>query len=209
MGAFQRVVASVEELREVVLPPGALSVQKEVPLLDEHCQAFVARSPLVLVGTAAGDGRCDVSPRGGPPGFVAVLDEHRLAIPDLPGNRRLDSQRNIVENPWVGLLFVIPGLDETLRVEGRAWIVRDEDVLARCEVRGRRRALAIGVEVESAFIHCAKAFRRGQVWQPESWPDRSGMASVACMLRDHMGIDGAAEEDVQASLDHGYATTMW
>ncbi|HEX2039876.1 MAG TPA: pyridoxamine 5'-phosphate oxidase family protein [Acidimicrobiales bacterium] len=209
MGAFEHVVGSVEELREVVPEPGALSLNKEVSALDEHCRAFVERSPLVLVGTAAADGRCDVSPRGGPPGFVAVLDERRLAVPDLPGNRRLDSLRNVVENPCVGLLFLIPGLDETLRVEGRAWVVRDDDVLARCEVRGRRRALAIGVEVTSAFIHCAKAFRRGSVWDPAAWPDRSGMASIACMLRDHVGARETPVEAVQESLDHSYATTMW
>lgn len=209
MGAFERVVGSVEELRELYPPPKALSVKKEVPTLDEHCRAFLGRSPLVLIGTAAADGRCDVSPRGGPPGFVAVLDERRLAVPDLPGNRRIDSLRNIVENPWVGLLFLIPGLDETLRVEGRAWVVQDEDVLAACEVRGKRRAVAIGVEVETAFVHCAKAFRRGGVWDPEAWPDRSGMASIACVLRDHMGAADTTADDVQAALDHSYATTMW
>ena len=209
MGAFERVMDSVEELRELYPPPKALSLKKEVSTLDEHCRAFVGLSPLVLIGTAATDGRCDVSPRGGPPGFVAVLDERRLAIPDLPGNRRLDSLRNIVENPWVGLLFVIPGLEETLRVEGRAWVVQDDDVLARCEVRGKRRAVAIGVEVETAFVHCAKAFKRGRVWDPEAWPDRSGVASIACVLRDHVGAADMAVEDMQAALDHSYATTLW
>ena len=209
MGAFEQVVGNVEALRELYPEPHGLTMKKEVSSLDEHCRAFVGLSPLVLVGTAAADGRCDVSPRGGPPGFVTVLDEQRLAIPDLPGNRRIDSLRNIVENPRVGLLFVIPGLEETLRVEGRAWVVQDEDVLARCEVAGRRRAVAIGVEVEAAFVHCAKAFRRGAVWQPEAWPDRSGMASIACALRDHMGAPEVAVEDVQKALDHSYATTLW
>lgn len=209
MGAFERVVGSVEELRELYPPPKALSLKKEVPTLDEHCRAFVGLSPLVLIGTAAADGRCDVSPRGGPPGFVAVLDERRLAIPDLPGNRRIDSLRNIVENPWVGLLFVIPGLEETLRVEGQAWIVQDDEVLARCEVRGKRRAVAIGVEVETAFVHCAKAFKRSRVWDPEAWPDRSGVASIACVLRDHVGAGDTTVEDMQAALDHSYATTLW
>ncbi|MDQ3756725.1 MAG: pyridoxamine 5'-phosphate oxidase family protein [Actinomycetota bacterium] len=203
------MIGSVDELRELYPPPKQRALDKEISTLDDHCRAFVGLSPLVLMGTAGADGRCDVSPRGGPPGFVAVLDERRLAIPDLPGNLRLDSLRNIVENPRVGLLFVIPGLDETLRVEGRAWIVQDDDVLEHCKVRGKRRAVAIGVEVETAFVHCAKAFRRGEIWDPEAWPDRSGMASIACMLRDHVGAMDTTVEQLQAALDHGYATNTW
>ena len=106
-----------------------------------------------------------------------MLDEHRLVIPDRPGNRRLDGMRNLLENPHVGLLFLIPGLEETLRVNGRAWIIRDEEVLARCAVMGKPPTLALGVYAEECFIHCAKAFKRAQLWQPDQWPDRAGLAS--------------------------------
>ena len=138
-----------------------------------------------------------------------MLDAHRLAIGDLPGNNRIDTWRNVVANPHVGLLFMIPGLDETLRVNGRAWLVRDDDVLDACTVAGRRPPVALGVAVDEAFIHCAKAFRRSELWNPQQWPDRSDMPTVACMLIDHVGIEGQTGEQVAAALEVGYEKTMW
>lgn len=205
---FTDVVRSVEELRSLYRSPGAGALRKQIDRLDENCRSFVAHAPFVLVGTADAAGVCDVSPRGGPPGFAAVLDELHLAIPDLPGNNRLDSLQNLVANPGVALLFVIPGMDETLRVNGRGWVVRDEAVLDRCVVQGRRPVAAIGVEVADAYIHCAKSFRRADVWHPERWPDRSDLPSAACMLRDHIGLDMSAEE-LDARLEEGYAKTLW
>jgi PPOX class probable FMN-dependent enzyme len=149
-----------------------------------------------------------VSPKGGPPGFVAVLDDHRLAIGDLPGNNRLDSMHNVVRNGHIGLLFVVPGMCESLRVNGRAWVVRDADVLDACAVRDKRPTVAIGVQVDDAYIHCAKAFRRSKLWDAGEWPDRSGLASAAEMLRDHVGLD-ASVDDVDRMLEEGYAATMW
>ena len=136
---FRDAVTSAEALRALVGKPSELAVRKEISHLDAHCRAFIARSPFVLIATSGASGRADVSPKGDPPGFVQVLDEHRLVIPDRPGNRRLDGMRNLLENPHVGLLFLIPGLEETLRVNGRAWIIRDEEVLARCAVMGSAR----------------------------------------------------------------------
>jgi PPOX class probable FMN-dependent enzyme len=206
---FGQVVGDIEALRGIIREPSRLARKKELAFLDRHAEALVARSPLVLVGTAGADGRCDVSPRGGPPGFVKVLDERRLAVPDLPGNNRVDTFTNLLANPQVGLLFVVPGLDETLRVNGRAWVVTDEDVLARCEVKGRRRAVAIGVEVRECYIHCAKAFRRGRVWEPAAWPDRSDLPTIGCMLADQLAEPELDEPALQAVLDHGYATTLY
>jgi hypothetical protein len=207
--AFHDVVRTDDQLRSLYREPSTTSLQKEVTTLDRHCRDFIALAPFVILSTAAADGRCDVSPKGGPPGFVTVLDDARLAVPDLSGNNRLDSIRNLVENPNVALLFLIPGLDETLRVNGRGHLVCDDDVLDACIVQGRRPKAAIGVEVEQAYLHCAKALRRGDVWQPDRWPDRSGMASPACILRDHIDDDALTEELVDAALTDSYTKRLW
>jgi uncharacterized protein len=163
----------------------------------------------VLVGTGNADGTCDVSPKGGPPGFVAVLDDRRLAIGDLPGNNRLDSFCNVVTNAHVGLLFLVPGMTETLRVNGRAWVVRDVAVLDACAVHDKRPTVALGVEVADAYIHCAKAFRRANLWEPDEWPDRSGLPSAAAMLRDHVGLHEVPVEVIERDLEESYRKTLW
>jgi uncharacterized protein len=207
--AFSSAVTSVDELREIYPMPAAPSVSKEIGHLDEHCRTFIAHATFMVMATGDRAGACDVSPKGGPPGFVAVLDEHRLAIPDLSGNNRLDSLANLIERPGIALLFCVPGLDETLRVNGVATITTAPEVLDAAETRGIRPRVAIGVDVETAFLHCAKALRRGVVWQPDQWPDTTAMASVACMLRDHYGIPGMDVEAVQERLDDSYGNRMW
>jgi uncharacterized protein len=206
---FAAAVTTVEDLRELYPMPAKPSVSKEVDHLDEHCRTFIAHSTFMVMATGDAAGGCDVSPKGGPPGFVAVLDEHRLAIPDLSGNNRLDSIANLVERPGIALLFCVPGLDETLRVNGVATITTDPEVLDAAETRGIRPKVAIGVDVVTAFLHCAKALRRGSVWQPEGWPDTSAMPSVACMLRDHYALPGMDVDAVQARLDESYRDRMW
>jgi PPOX class probable FMN-dependent enzyme len=161
---FEKVVTSEARLREVLGHPGERALLKEQPKLDAHCRAFIERSPFLLLATSGASGRCDVSPKGDPPGFVLVLDEHRLAIPDRLGNKRLDGMRNILENPHIGLIFLIPGREETLRVNGRAWIVEDDAILDRMVMSGKRPPFAIGVEVEEAFLHCPRAFMRSHLW---------------------------------------------
>src|SRR3954470_21111977 len=158
---FGAVVTSISGLREHYREPATTSVQKEVGHLDRHCRDFIAHATFAVLSTAGADGRCDVSPKGGPAGFAVVLDDHRLAIPDLIGNNRLDSLQNIVENPNIAALFLVPGLDETLRVNGKGYVVLDDDVLDACVVHDRRPKSAIGIDVEVAYIHCAKALRRG------------------------------------------------
>jgi uncharacterized protein len=208
MGADSHALTSVDELRSVYRPPAARSLDKEVDHLDGHCRDFIAHAPFVVMASASGEGAVDVSPKGGPPGFVAVLDDHRLAIPDMSGNNRLDSMRNIVGGGAVALLFMVPGTDETLRVNGAASITTDPVVLEHCPVGGLRPHVAIVVEVRTAFIHCAKALRRAGLWQPGEWPDTSDMATPACMLRDHIGLDASVDE-AQRALDEGYAATTW
>ena len=131
-------------------------------------------------------GRCDVSPKGDQPGFVKVLDETHLAIPDRLGNKRLDGMGNILDNPHVGLLFLIPGRDDTLRVNGRAWIVEDDAILDAMIVQGKRPPFAIGVEVEEVFMHCPRAFMRSGLWKAEAWPDAAAVPSMAAMLWDQL-----------------------
>ena len=206
---FRDVVTSEEALRTLVGQPSELAIRKEISYLDAHCRAFIARSPFVLIATSGASGRADVSPKGDPPGFVQVLDEHRLVIPDRPGNRRLDGMRNLLENPHVGLLFLIPGLEETLRVNGRAWIIRDEEVLARCAVMGKRPTLALGVYAEECFIHCAKAFKRAQLWQPDQWPDRAGLASPAEMLVDHARPRDMTVPQMDRLLRESYSKNLY
>jgi uncharacterized protein len=180
----ERVVASEQELRDLYGRPGERAVAKERPALNADCRAFIAHSPFLVMGTAGGDGRCDVSPKGDAPGFVQVLDEHHLAIPDRLGNNRLDGMRNIVENGHVGLIFLIPGREDTLRVNGRARIVRDEALLERLAVNGKRPVTALVVEVEQAFMHCARAFKRAGLWEPARWPDTAEVRSMQRMIWD-------------------------
>ncbi len=198
---FASVVKSKEELRELLGEPHERAVKKEIARLDEHCRAFIARSPFLLLATANATGQCDVSPKGDAPGFVRVLDEGRLVVPDRPGNRRLDGMRNILENPHVGLIFLIPGKEETLRVNGRAAIVRDADVLAACGVGGKTPLVGIGVEVEECFLHCPKAFKRSRLWEPTAWPDLSDLAPWAQMLYDHARVEGKTVAELARDLE--------
>ena len=195
---WRDVVTSGEELRAMFGAPGERAVLKERAHLDEHTRAFIARSPFVLLATADRTGRCDVSPKGDAPGFVLVLDDRHLVVPDRPGNNRIDGLRNIVENPHVGMIFLIPGREDTLRVNGRAAVVRDQEVLGRLEVQGKRPKVAIGVEVEECFLHCAKAFKRSGLWEQERWPEVAGLPSMARMLWDQIdakpSVPGRVEE---------------
>jgi PPOX class probable FMN-dependent enzyme len=189
-------VTTIDELREVYPPPAERSLAKQQDHLDEHCRNFIALSPFVLVSTASSTGACDVSPKGGPPGFVRVLDDHRLLIPDATGNRRLDGMQNIVENPQVGLLFLIPGMGETLRVNGRVELTTDPAWLADLETAGRPAQLALIVEAREVFLHCAKALIRSKLWDASSWPAADQLPSAAAILNDHIGIG-----DLSASAD--------
>ena len=149
---------------------------------------MLALSPFVLLATADDEGRCDVSPRGGPPGFVKALDDGRVAVPDLNGNHLIDSLRNIVCNGHAALLVVVPGHDETMRLDGTAHLTTDDHVLARFTDELRRPTLAVVIEIAAIFTHCAKAFRRGQVWRPEAWPTLDRSPALEARYRQ-LGLD--------------------
>lgn len=165
-------ITSHEELRELLGAPMPRAVTKERTVLHERDRQWLAASPFCLVATAGADGSCDVSPKGDPPGFTLVLDETTIAIPERPGNRRADGYRNILDNPHVGLIYLIPGRTDTLRINGRARLVRDAPFFEDMVVKGHRPVLAVVVEIEQIFYHCAKAFLRSELWRPETWrPD--------------------------------------
>ena len=200
---FENVLTNEQQLRDLVGVPSDRATQKERPALDVHSRAFIARSPFLLMATAGADGRCDVSPKGDPPGFVLVLDDRRLVIPERPGNKRLDGMINLLANPHVGLIFLVPGRQETLRVNGRASITADPDLLARMALHGRTPLLAIGVEVEQCFLHCPKAFIRSQLWKHDEWPSADALPSMACVLHDQIRPEGVTLQDYERDLDEG------
>ncbi|WP_422737916.1 pyridoxamine 5'-phosphate oxidase family protein [Micromonospora sp. WMMD729] len=165
-------ITTHEELRELLGTPHPRAANKDRPRLHQRDRDWLAAAPFCLVATAGADGTCDVSPKGDPAGFALVLDDTTIALPERPGNKRADGYRNILDNPHVGLLFLIPGRTDTLRINGRARLVRDAPWFDEMVVKGHRPVLAVVVEIEQIFYHCAKAFLRSALWQPETWqPD--------------------------------------
>ncbi len=206
------MISDEQALRGLFPATHALAALKCQNALDKHARDFIGRSPFLCLGTQNMEGKADVSPRGDPAGFVQVLDNVTLAIPDRPGNNRLDSLVNILANPSVGLLFVIPGYDDTLRVNGLASLVTDPDILESMSVNGRSPRLAIIVKVQEVFLHCAKAFRRSHLWSPEHFQDRSQMPSLMKILLDQTVGAPSDDTDMQkrdADLEADYQTSMY
>ncbi|WNC16412.1 pyridoxamine 5'-phosphate oxidase family protein [Brevibacillus brevis] len=209
---FQDVISTHEqfaELRQVYGHPGERAVKKVISSLDHHCREFISKSPFLALATSNADGECDVSPRGDHPGFVLVLDDHHLFIPERPGNRRLDSVQNILSNPQVGLLFLIPGLGETLRINGKAFVCRDQELLDQCAVNGRRPLFGIGVEVKECFAHCAKALIRSSLWDPEKWLAKELLPFMPQVYADHCQIPEMTTERVEKELNEGYQNRLY
>jgi PPOX class probable FMN-dependent enzyme len=177
-------VTSEAELRDLLGTPTPRVLKKERPALHPHDRAWLARAPFCLIATAAADGSCDVSPKGDPAGFVLVLDDTTLAIPERPGNRRGDGFRNVLSNPHIGLIFLVPGREETLRINGRARLIREAPFFDDMVVRGHRPELALLVHVQQVFYHCAKAFKRASLWRPETWPEPTALPSMPQLTKD-------------------------
>ena len=204
---FDNVITAPEDLRQHYRQAADFVRSKIVTEIDLVAREFLSRSPFCLVATADADGRCDVSPRGGPPGFVRVLDEHRVVVPDLNGNNLLDSLTNIVTNAHAGLLCVVPGNDETLRIEGDAYITTDPAILSLWDGELRTPKAAIGIAVRTAYVHCAKSFRRGGVWNYERW-DRDA-PDVAAFLVGRIGDDlNMTEDDLRKVGEEIYARQL-
>jgi len=178
-------VASVEQLKSILGPDFPSQVAKVIDRIDEHCRAWIERSPFVTIASCNSKGQMDVSPKGDPAGFVKVLDEKTLAIPDRIGNHRGDTFMNVLENPRIALMFVIPVRKEVVRVSGSAQVVIDDDLLTKMEVNGHEPDLALLVRVEEAFFHCGKSMIRSRMWQPDMWGSIEGLPSYAQALKDH------------------------
>jgi PPOX class probable FMN-dependent enzyme len=186
-------VTTADELRELLGEVMPRAATKDRPRLHERDREWLAASPFCLVATAGADGTCDVSPKGDPAGFTLVLDDHTIALPERPGNRRADGFHNILANPHVGLIYLIPGRSETLRINGRARLVRDAPFFDEMVVKGHRPQFALLVEIEQIFFHCAKAFLRSSLWKPETW-DPGRLPSHATLVKSVQEIPETVEE---------------
>jgi len=208
------VFETEEALRAVMGHPMDLAVRKALPRLDKYCKAFVERAPFMCLGTSDAAGRTDVSPRGDQPGFVLVLDDSRLFIPERPGNARYDSLTNILSNPQVGLLFFVPGYEDMLRVNGRARLIHDDALMARCTVNGKAPKIGIEVAVEEAYLHCAKALRRSKLWDAATQRDRAELPTLGRMILEQTAEAGTAPDaevvrTVDEFIDENYRTTLY
>jgi PPOX class probable FMN-dependent enzyme len=192
-GAFDRP----EQLREFYDAPMEAAVRKDIGHIDELCRRLIAAAPMLFLATFSSEGHADVSPRGGQPGFVTVLDDQHIAVPDATGNRRLDTLENVVSSGRVALIFVIPGRDTTLRVNGHAVVTAEPELLGRLTPVGKPPKTAIVVKAEEVYTHCPKAFVRSKLWDPESWPDPATLPSSAEVSLAHQRNPELTLEQVQ------------
>jgi len=192
---FEEIITTWGRLCELNKSPSHKVSNKAINHIDEICRRFIATSPFVMVASRGPDGRLDLSPKGDSAGFVAVLDEKTLAIPDRPGNDRLDTFENLLAYPEVGLFFIIPGHSDTLRVSGKGWIVRDSSLQSRFRVKGRSPNLVLVVSVEEAFMHCPKCMIRSSLWNPKRWPDEADVATFAEFRVAHGALTETVPED--------------
>ncbi len=206
--AFTDVIETLDDLRAVVGQPSQLVLDKVQHEIDEISAAWIAASPFLLIATADAQGNMDVSPKGDPPGFVQVLNPTTLLIPDRPGNRRVDTLSNILQNPHVGLIFLVPGRQETFRVNGRARIVRDAALRERCAVNGKPPALLIAVSVDEVFVHCAKCIIRSNLWEGSSAQALDALPSMAEIVIKQMKFESTLEE-AQAMVDESNTERLY
>jgi PPOX class probable FMN-dependent enzyme len=202
-------ISSPQQLWALVGEPLPHVLAKEMPALDERAREFIANSPFLVMATTGASGSCDAAPKGGPPGFVRVVTEMRLLVPEFPGNRRFDGVQNIIERPGIGLLFVVPGISETLRVNGFGRLTRDPELLDTCAVDGRRPWFVMDVEVRQVFSHCGKAFLRGRLWEPVSWPDTDAVRSPVRSIAGRAEEEQRSESDVRREVEAAYRPGLY
>jgi PPOX class probable FMN-dependent enzyme len=212
----KQFITSLAELDAVVPPPGEGAAGKTMHRIERYARQFIGLSPFCCLATSDGMGHADVTPRGDKPGFVRVLDDNTLLIPERPGNNRMDSLRNIIQNPSLGMLFFIPGFEDTLRVNGRGRVTRDPGLLADSAVDGKLPKFGVLIAVDEAFFHCAKAFRRSRLWDPTAQLPRNTMPTLARMIMDQMAevADEAPPAQAQvaavdAEIEADYRTQLY
>lgn len=192
-------------LRAMVDEPSPRAAVKTIDHVDSYCARFIAAAPFLVMGTYGPDGLVDLSPKGDPAGFVKILDQNTLLVPDRPGNGRLDSFENLLENPAITLIFLIPGHNDTLRVAGTGQLTRQPDLLEQVSVNGRVPSLGVLVRVQEAFLHCAKSMVRSRMWHPDAWPDTSNVPSLAEAMMAHGDLQArglvADQDDMQTRID--------
>lgn len=201
-------ITTREQLRSAFDETHDVAIRKVLRSIDEHSRRFIEKSPFLLIGSQDASGNGDVSPKGDFPGFVKILDSKTLAIPDRPGNNRLDTWENIIENPGVGLIFMIPGMNETLRINGEARLTLDADLCSKMQVNNRPAKAVLIVKVREVYMHCAKAFIRSKLWSPDTWAPRSDMPTLGQILKDQAELTGTANE-FDNILDEAYQTSLW
>ena len=192
---FPGIIQSIDEIRAVIGEAHPAVQHKVIHQIDEHARAFIAKSPLFFYATSNANGTSDVSPRGDAAGFVRVLDERRLMFPERLGNRRLDSMQNLLTNPQVGLIFIIPGVEMVLRVNGRGWLTKDEELLSTMQLNGKTPIAAVGVEVQECFVHCSRALKLSKIWDTATWVPEQEQPDGMDMFRAHVALNGIALEE--------------
>lgn len=205
---FDEIISTRSRLREIIGEPSPLVVGKTIDHIDDVCRRFIAACPYIVVGTRAEDGLIDLSPKGDPSGFVHVIDEKTLIVPDRLGNNRLDTFENLLVHPEVGLFFMIPGFTVTLRVRGTAQIVRDQKLQTELAVNGKEPHLLMAVTVEEAFMQCAKSMARSNIWKPEKWPDLADVPSLAEAMVAHSSAS-VEKQEWQELIDDSYENKMY
>jgi uncharacterized protein len=200
-------VTTEDVLYEINGRPSQLIKEKDTPYLTPLAVRFIERSPYFLMATTDAVGNCDVSPKGDAPGSVRVLDTRTLAIPDRLGNRRIDGHRNILQNPHVGLIFLIPGADETLRVNGRAFITTEPALMSTMEMQGRPPKLATIVEIDEVYMHCARSFLRSGLWNPSTWPDPDTIPTLAAIMAEQANLP--APDESKGKRQEEYRTRLY
>lgn len=190
-------IHSIEQLRSLYASPKERAVKKQLSALDVHCRQFIALSPFVVLGSQGGDNALDASPRGGPAGFVKITEAGQLLIPDSPGNNRLDTLENIIHTGRIGMLFMIPGVDETLRVNGNARLSTNSELLQQCALDLKPPKLVIQVDVTQAYLHCAKAFMRSKLWSASSQIERERLPTMGQMISEQTGMSGPPETQAE------------
>jgi len=205
--AIMDVVEDIETLCEIYGPPNDRSLKKQLSRFDRHCRAFIARSPFLVIASSDPLGRCDASPKGDAPGFVKVIDDETLLIPDRLGNNRVDTIGNLLERPGVGLIFFVPGLNETLRVNGRARLITDPALLEPLAVNGKVPRSGIVVAAEEIYFHCGKALIRSDLWNPDKQLRRSEFPSLGRILADQIG--GISVEEAERLTAESYRTRLY
>jgi PPOX class probable FMN-dependent enzyme len=208
MDPFAGALTSPEQLAELYEPAAERAWAKDVGMIDEAAARLIAASPLVVVASHDADGRADATPRGGPPGFVVILDKHHLAIPDATGNRRLDTLANVVATGRVGLLFLIPGRDQTLRVNGRACVTAAPEILAAAGAVGKPPRTAIVVATDEVYAHCPKAFVRSHLWDPATWPSPDTVPTAAEVMIAHLRDPSRTLAEEQEYLDEALRSRL-